>query len=67
MLWNVNRKSQAADRSVSISVTLSDPDFKVTSNISKTVSLRDKVTNDDYSLSDVLLPTVSNVVIWVCL
>ena len=45
LLWNVNRKSQAAAR-LSIPMTFSGPDpgFKVKSNITKTVRIRDKVT-----------------------
>ena len=30
LLWNVNRKIQAPDRSVSVPMTISDPGFKVT-------------------------------------
>ena len=53
LLWNVNRKSWVADRMVSFSLTLGDPNpgFKVTvllqvEYLKKTVRFMDKVTKE---------------------
>jgi len=53
LLWNVNRKSWVPDRTVSFSMTLSDPNpgFKVTVYLQveytqKMVCFRDKVTKE---------------------